>query len=129
MFRTCGVCSNYRWLVPLRVARSLKPIVCRRLLARFGATGRGRSGFPCEPRAVPARPVSSDKLVAMAGFDDEDAWDMECSIDLKISASLRTRPRKFEEFQSAIVELPLIFGMDEVAAVFRASPWRFPRVQ
>ena len=83
MFRTCGVCSNYRWLVPLRVARSLKPIVCRRLLARFGATGRGRSGFPCEPRAVPARPVSSDKLVAMAGFDDEDAWDMECSIDME----------------------------------------------
>ena len=85
--------------------------------------------FPASPRRFPARPVSSDKLVAMAGFDDEDAWDMECSIDLKISASLRTRPRKFEEFQSAIVELPLIFGMDEVAAVFRASPGRFPRVQ
>ena len=72
---TCEACSNYRWLVPLRVARSLQPIGCRRFPARFGATGRGRSGFPCEPLAVSARPVSSDKLVAMSEIEWNFAMD------------------------------------------------------
>ena len=128
------ICSNYRWLVPLRVARSLKPIVCRRLLARVGATGRGRCGFPCEPLAVSARPVSSDKLVAMAGFDEDDAWDMECSIDMEheceppadmeppvnveFSKPEDQAAREFEEFQRACVELPVNFeiGEDEVSS-------------
>ena len=128
------ICSNYRWLVPLRVARSLKPIVCKRLLARVGATGRGRCGFPCEPLAVSARPVSSDKLVAMAGFDEDDAWDMECSIDMEdewetpadmeppvnegFSEPEDQAAREFEEFQRACVELPVNFeiGEDEVSS-------------
>ena len=74
---------------------------------------------PCE---FPARPLRFDKLVVMAGFDSEDAWDMDCSIDMEdceppgemeFRDAWDDATREFEEFHRADVELPLTLGADE----------------
>ena len=74
---------------------------------------------PCE---FPARPLRFDKLVVMAGFDSEDAWDMDCSIDMEdceppgemdFRDAWDDATREFEEFHGADVELPFILGADE----------------